>query len=320
MPAFGFETTALEVVKGHDLTGYEVIVTGGASGLGTETVKALASIGARVTLAARDITKAQAVADDLMKSLNVKSIEVEQLDLTSLKSIKAFVERYLAKNRPLNILINNAGVMATPEGKTSDGFEMQIGTNHIGHFALFKGLIPALKAGKAKLGKNSRVVSVGSLAHARGGLDLSDIHWRTRDYNKWLSYGQSKTANHLFSVELTKRYQSEGIISNSLHPGVIKTNLGRHETEEDKLSATASPIKFNYKTIPQGASTQVWAAVNPDFENKGGLYLNDTQIGKESTIEEIMKNQAGYLPQALDAETATKLWELTEKEIQAASQ
>jgi NAD(P)-dependent dehydrogenase (short-subunit alcohol dehydrogenase family) len=318
MPTFGFETTALEVVKGHDLTGYEVIVTGGASGLGTETVKALASVGAKVTLAARDVAKGQLVADDLNKSLNLTSIEVEQLDLASLKSIKAFVERYLAKNRPLNILINNAGLMYCPKSETADGFEMQIGTNHIGHFALFKGLIPALKAGKAKLGKNSRVVSVGSLSHAGSAIDFSDIHWRKREYSKGLAYAQSKTANHLFSVELTKRYQSEGIISNSLHPGVIKTNLQRHLDEETIKKFHEEPLPF--KTIPQGASTQVWAAVAPEFENQGGLYLNDNQIGKESTIAEIMKTEVGYRPHALDPETATKLWDLTEKEIQVASQ
>lgn len=318
MSTFGAETTALEVVKGHDLSGYEIIVTGGNSGLGVETIRALASVGANVTLAARDVAKAQAVADDLNKSLNVTSIVVEQLDIASLKSIKAFCERYLASKKPLNILINNAGVMATPEGKTADGFEMQIGTNHFGHFALFKNLIPALKAGKAKLGKNSRVVSVGSLAHIRGQIDFNDINFKTRPYDKWVAYGQSKTANSLFSVELTKRYQSEGIISNSLHPGVIMTNLGRHFTEKDMEEMKSKP--YTFKTIPQGASTTVWAAVNPDFENKGGLYLNDTQVGKLSTMEDIGKTQAGYLPHAVDPETATKLWELTEKEIQAASQ
>jgi NAD(P)-dependent dehydrogenase (short-subunit alcohol dehydrogenase family) len=318
MSAFGFETTALEVVKGHDLSGYEVIVTGGASGLGTETVKALASVGARVTLAARDVTKAQAVADELMKSLNVKTIEVEQLDLTSIKNINAFVQRYLAKDRPLNILINNAGIMACPEGKTADGFELQIGTNHFGHFALFKGLIPALKAGKAKSRKNSRVVSVGSLAHVRQAVDCNDLHWKTRDYDKWLAYAQSKTANSLFSVELTRRYQSEGIVSNSLHPGVIQTNLGRHMDEADLEMMKGRPYKF--KTVPQGASTQVWAAISAEFENIGGLYLNDTQIGQLGTLEEVGQNQSGYLAHAVDPEAATKLWDLTEKEIAAVSQ
>lgn len=311
MSGFGFQTTALEVVKGLSLVGWEIIVTGGASGIGTETVRALASVGANVTIAARNTTAAQEVADNLKKELNTNKIEVEQLDLTSLKNINSFVQRYLAKNRPLNVLINNAGIMACDQAYTEDGFEMQIGTNHFGHFALFKGLLPALRNGVKQSGRNSRVVSVSSLAHLRGGIDFDDIHFKTRPYDKWIAYGQSKTANSLFAVELTNRYKNEGIFSNALHPGVIKTNLGRH-TEND---TNKSPIEFKYKTIPQGASTTVWAATSPQFENVGGLYLNDTQIAKEQTLEQCMADQAGYVSYAVNPADAKRFWEISEQSI-----
>jgi NAD(P)-dependent dehydrogenase (short-subunit alcohol dehydrogenase family) len=216
-------STALEVVEGHDLTGYEIIVTGGASGIGVETIRAFAKANARIVLAARDLKKAQEVADEIKKSTGNDKIEVELLDLASLKSVRAFVQRYIAKNRPLNILVNNAGIMACPLGRTEDGFELQFGTNHIGHFVLTRGLLSSLKEGAKKLGKNSRVISLSSCAHVRSNVNFDDPNYHTRTYDKWESYGQTKSANTLFAVGLTKRCKKDGIIAFGVHPGVIKT-------------------------------------------------------------------------------------------------
>jgi NAD(P)-dependent dehydrogenase (short-subunit alcohol dehydrogenase family) len=218
-------STAEEVIEGHDLTGYEIIVTGGASGIGVETVRVFAKANARIILAARDLVKAETVADEIRKSTRNDKVEVEQLDLASLKSVRAFVERFLAKKRPLNILVNNAGIMATPLSYTEDGFESQFGTNHVGHFVLTKGLIPALKEGSQKLGKNSRVVSITSIAHAISDVNLEDPNFKTRQYDPWLSYGNSKSANVLLAVELTRRYSKDGIYSNAVMPGGIMTGL-----------------------------------------------------------------------------------------------
>ena len=222
MKSLNSKSTALEVIEGHDLTGYEIIVTGGASGIGVETVRAFAKANARVILAARDLAKAKSVADEIIKSTGNNKVEVEQLDLASLKSVRAFVERYLAKKRHLNILVNNAGIMACPLAYTEDGFESQFGTNHVGHFVLTKGLIPALKEGAKKSGKNSRVISLSSCAHIMGNVDLIDPNFKSRSYERWNAYGQSKTSNSLFAVGLNKRYNKDGIIAFGVHPGVIR--------------------------------------------------------------------------------------------------
>lgn len=314
-PIFGFESTAMDVVKGRDLTGYEVIVTGGASGLGIETVRALSSVGAKCTIATRDLTKAQTVADELNKELAIASIQAELLDLSSLKSIGAFVERW--SNRPLNILIANAGVLACPLEHTEDGFERQIGTNHYGHFALFQGLVPSLVAGAKQLGKSSRVVVLSSMIHARSPIHFDDIHYKSRPYDKMDAYAQSKTANALFAMEVSRLYADEGIYAYAVHPGVIKTNIGRHLTDDDRKKSNFA--KCTYKNIEQGASTQVWAACAPELENKAGLYLNDTQIAtKVDEPETIYATAAGYVQHAVDPDTATKLWERTGEEIKAA--
>ena len=212
-------STALEVIEGHDLTGYEVIVTGGASGIGIETVRAFAKAKARVILTARDIKKGQEVANEIIKSTGNEKVEVELLELGSLKSIKLFVDRFLAKKRPLNILINNAGISTTPQGYTEDGFELQFGTNHMGHFALFKGLAEALEEGAKKTGRNSRVVALSSAAHCMANVDFDDVNFKSRAYDPHISYSQSKTANSLFAVELTRRYRGKGVFANAVMPG-----------------------------------------------------------------------------------------------------
>ena len=203
------------------------------------------------------------------------------------------------------------GVMACPKEYTEDGFEMQFGTNHMGHFALTMGLLPALRAAVKATGRNARVVNVASLAHARSDVIFDDINFKTRDYDPWLSYGQSKTANCLFSVAFTKRYGNEGIYSNALMPGGIITNLQRHLSHEDKLRLGLLEDKF--KSVEQGAATTVWAAVAQEFENKGGLYLDDCALGIIKTKEQAYKDFNGYLPYALDENNAEKLWEMSEK-------
>lgn len=216
---FGERTNALEVVEGIDLKGKEAIVTGAASGIGVETARALAQAGARVIIAARDLDKAESVAKDIRQSTGNPNVEVEKIELDSLESVHAFVKRFLDKKRPLHILINNAGIMASPKTYTIDGFESQFGTNHMGHFALTIGLLPALKEAYKQSGKKTRVVNVSSIAHARANVNFDDVNFKIRDYDPWVSYGQSKTANVLFSVALTHFYDHDGIVSNALMPG-----------------------------------------------------------------------------------------------------
>jgi len=318
---FSAKSTALEVVEGHDLTGYEVIVTGGASGIGVETVRALAKAKARVLIATRDMKKAEEVALALRKETGNKNIEFEHLDLASLKNVRAFVQRYLDTKRPLHILINNAGIMACPQWYTEDGFEMQFGTNHMGHFALTLGLLPALREGVRTLkGKCVRVVNVSSIAHYFSDIVYEDINYKSRAYVPWVSYGQSKTANILFSIALNKRFAKEGIYSNALMPGVIMTNLQRHMTHEEKLAwnlidehGNPNP---NFKNAEQGAATTIWAAVSKEFEGKGGFYLEDCDYSKLSTLEEMKTTWHGLLSYATDEKNAEKLWQVSEQLLQ----
>ncbi len=318
---FSAKSTALEVIEGHDLTGYETIVTGGASGIGVETVRALAKAGARVVIATRDMKKAEEVALTLRKETGNEKIEFEHLDLASLKNVRAFVQRYLDMKRPLHILINNAGVMACPQLYTEDGFEMQFGTNHMGHFVLTLGLLPALREGVRNLkGKCVRVVNVSSLAHYFSDIVYEDINFKSREYVPWMSYGQSKTANILFSVAFNKRFSNEGIYSNALMPGVIMTNLQRHMTYEEKLAWNLIDEHGNpnpkFKNAEQGAATTIWAAVSKELEGKGGFYLEDCDFSKLTSLEEIKKIWLGYLPYALDESNAEKLWQVSEQFLQ----
>jgi len=313
---FGFTSTALEVAEGHDLTGYEIIVTGASSGIGVETVRALVKAGANVEIATRNASKAQEVADKLVKELNAEGrISVGQLDLTSLKNVRAYCARRLATKKPINILINNAGVMRCPLSYTEDGFEMHIGTNHFGHFALFQGLLPALKEGYAKLGKPTRVVSLSSCAHGKSPFLFDDYNFKTTEYGDgWAPYGQSKTANSLFAVEVTRRYQSEGIFSVSLHPGIIVTELQRHQTPEECERLKHLPCK----SIEQGASTTVYAAISLELLDKGGSYLENCAVsGIKDSKEEIFKEWNGILAYAVDADNAKKLWDLSERLVKA---
>ncbi len=305
---FGPETTTSDVLKGIDLTGRNAIVTGASGGLGAETARALAGKGARVTLAARDLAKAAAVVELIQSQVDDGSVEVAELDLTCLRSVHSFAARFKESGRDLHILVNNAGIMACPLARTEQGWELQFATNHLGHFLLTGLLVPALLAGAP-----SRIVVVSSAAHLLSPVDLDDIHFERRSYDKWLAYAQSKTANVLFAHELNERLQAHGVVANAVHPGVIMTELARDLTPDDiksmmEMSPDAAPLRF--KTIEAGAATSVWAASAPELAHRGGLYLEDCGIAEPAGGEAV---GSGYAPHAFDSQTAKELWALSEE-------
>jgi len=308
MSKFGYRTTALEVSEGVDLNGKVAIVTGASSGLGVETARALAQRGAHVILAVRDTNKAQPFLEDIRKTTGNQNIEIGKLDLGSFASIREFAKHFLDRNLPLNILINNAGIMAVPF-QLIEGYEAQFATNHLGHFLLTTLLIPALSKGAP-----SRVVSVSSCAHKRSPVLFDDINFEKNPYNKWTAYAQSKCANVLFAIEFQKRYGSKGISAFSLHPGGIMTGLQSSLSKEEMIAMgwmdDTGKLNDMFKTIEQGAATSVYAAVSPDLNGKGGFYLEDCA---ESTIPPETSPFAGWAVHAKDTEAATKLWELSEK-------
>ncbi len=316
MAEFGYRTTALEVVEGVNLTGKQVVVTGCYAGIGIETVRALASAGAKVTMACRDAVKAAAVADELNQALGVNTISSAALDLGQLSSVRAFVAQYSAVHDKLDILINNGAVMACPPGKTADGFELQFGVNHMGHFALTKGLLPLLKKAGA-----ARVVCLSSTGHFLSPVVFDDIHFENRDYEPWSSYGQSKTACSLLAVGIQDRYSSEGIEAFAVHPGGIMTTLQRHMSDEDIQSRgwvdEEGNVNERFKTVEQGASTSVFAATSDLLTGKGGCYLEDCGIAE--VVAERAAVPKGVMAYAVDSNAADQLWEMSEKMLAAHS-
>ncbi|MDX3660605.1 SDR family NAD(P)-dependent oxidoreductase [Streptomyces sp. ID05-26A] len=303
---FGFENTALDVVEGVDLSGRRAIVTGGASGIGVETVRALATAGAEVTIAARDLDAAQRVAASLSRSTGNSDISVAHLDLASQASVKAFARTW---DGPLHLLINNAGVMATPLTRTPEGWELQFATNHLGHFALTLGLFNSLRA------EGARVVNVSSSAHLMGEVVFEDIHYERRQYDRWQAYGQSKTANILFGVEAGARWASEGITMNALMPGSIATNLQRHLTSEElqeriRLSGAASTRRV--KTPEQGAATTLVVATSPLLGGVSGRYFEDCVEAAPVVGDSHLR---GVAPYAQDSGAAARLWESSEETL-----
>lgn len=294
--------TTDEVLAGVDLTGRTAVVTGVSAGLGVETARALTSVGARVVGAARDLAKAR-------RALEGIDVELVELDLSDLQSVRRCAAEVLERVEALNLLINNAGVMAPPLMRTAQGFELQLGTNHLGHFLLTRLLEPALVAGAP-----ARVVNVSSRGHLRGGIDFDDPHWRTRDYDKWKAYGQSKTANVLFAVELERRLGPKGVHAYAVHPGVIFTELSRHLTDEDLTalgSGSGGRPPLTLVDVPTGAATQVWAATAPELEGRGGIYLENCSVSSPTPGD----MSGGYAPYAVDPDVATRLWEWSEQEV-----
>jgi NAD(P)-dependent dehydrogenase (short-subunit alcohol dehydrogenase family) len=297
---FTAESTAAEVIAGVDLTGRRAVVTGGASGIGIETARALAGAGAEVTLAVRDLAAGEHTAEDITATTGNKQILVAALDLADQASVAAFVAAW---DGPLHILVNNAGVMASPELHTPEGWELQFATNHLGHFALAAGLHPALAR------EGARVVAVSSSAHHRSGVVFEDIHFRNRPYDPWSAYGQSKTANVLFAVEAAKRWAGDGITVNALMPGGIRTNLQRHVADEEieRLRAAAGGAGLMWKTPQQGAATSVLVATSPLLEGIAGRYFEDCN---EAVVGQLSARN-GVAEHALDPEAAAQLWRVS---------
>ena len=308
MSNFGAQSTADDVLEGKDLSGKTVFVTGGNSGLGQETARAMAAKGAHVVIAGRDQAKldeAKAAIEGEVAGANVETIVG---DLGSLDSIRACGREANERFDKIDILINNAGVMACPYAETSDGFEMQFGTNHLGHFALTKQLMPLVEKGQDK-----RIVNLSSRGHHFAPVNLEDPNFDNREYDKWASYGQAKTANVLFSVGLEQRFADKGIHAYAVHPGGIQTNLGRHLTEEDIAAlmarVTTNDEEFAWKTIPQGAATTCWAATAPELEGKGGLYCEDCHVAENDD----QSSDGGVRSYAIDPAAADRLWSMSEE-------
>lgn len=297
---FGKQTTAAEVLAGIDLHGKLAIVTGGYSGIGLETTRALRAAGAHVIVPARRVDAArEALA-------GIDGVEVAELDLGDLDSVRRFADAFLASDRPAHIVIDSAGIMACPETRIGPGWEAQLATNHLGHFALVNRLWPALvRAGGA------RVVSVSSAAHHNSAMRWEDVDFAT-GYDKWKAYGQAKTANALFAVGLDARGKSAGVRAFSLHPGAILTPLQRHLPREEMVAfgwvdADGNLVNKHFKTPEQGAATQVWAATSPKLDGLGGLYLEDCDVA-EPAPEGKMR---GVKAHAVDPADAERLWTLS---------
>ena len=296
--------TAIDIVEDEGLQGKltdkVVLITGCSSGIGIETAKALNSTGAKLFLGVRDTVKGQAALSDI---LNPGHVELLQMDLNSLDSVRSAAEEFKKKSKTLNILINNAGVMATPEGKTVDGFETQFGTNHLAHFLLFQLLKPALLASSTP-SFNSRVVCLSSSGHRGAGIQFGNYNFEKGDYAQWTAYGQSKTANIYMANEIERRYGPKGLHSLSVMPGGIMTGLQVHVI--DQLSAGLDAARNYMKSPEQGAATTVYAALSKEWEGRGGRYLEDCQEAERT--DDPSPLAVGYHPRAYNEEGEKKLW------------
>ncbi|WP_416475427.1 SDR family NAD(P)-dependent oxidoreductase [Streptomyces sp. LKA04] len=314
--AFTARSTADEVLRGVDLAGVRTIVTGASSGLGIETARALAAAGAEVTLAVRNTTAGEAVAEAIEKSTEGIRPRVVRLNLADRTSVTRLVDAW---NGPLHLLINNAGVVTGGLERTHDGWELQFATNHLGHFALATGLHDALALGAADR-DGARIVSVSSTAHMRSGIDFDDLHFERRGYDPQIAYAQSKTANSLFAVEATRLWASDGIVVNAVNPGGIATGLQRNFTPEQKESLAAAEAAgvFTYKTVEQGAATSIVAAVTPEFARSGGHYLDDAQEAYTVPNDaDLAQHPHGVKEWALDPAIAKRLWSVSAQLLRA---
>jgi NAD(P)-dependent dehydrogenase (short-subunit alcohol dehydrogenase family) len=310
--SFGATSTTDEVLQAIDLAGKRVLVTGVSAGLGVETARALASHGAEVVGAARDLSKARAATEQVRsQATRGGSLQLVQLDLASLQSVRGCAEGLLAAAKPFDLIIANAGVMACPEGRTIDGFETQFGTNHLGHFVLVNRIASLLRRG-------SRLVNLASAGHRYSDVDLDDPNFERSPYAEFIAYGRSKTANVLFAVEFDRRHRARGVRATAVHPGVIHTELTRHVApgELDKLireinaSQPEGAPPFSWKSVPQGAATSLWAACVADAEAIGGRYCEDCHVADVATVPGL---RSGVQPYAVDPERAQALWKKSEE-------
>ena len=312
--AFGATSTTDDVLAGVDLAGKRILVTGVSAGLGVETARALAAHGAQVVGAARDLAKAEKATDVVRAdATNGGSLELVQLDLASLTSVRACADALLKDGRPFDVIIANAGVMACPKGLTADGFETQFGTNHLGHFVLINRIA-------SLLGDGGRLVNLASAGHRFSDVDLEDPNFEHTPYTEFSAYGRSKTANVLFAVEFDRRHKARGVRATAVHPGGIHTELGRHMTP-DTVAAMIASINagrpagapaFEYKSIPQGAATSVWSAVVAPADLVGGLYCEDCHVAERQDNPEIRSGVRAY---ALDPDNAKALWAKSEEMV-----
>jgi NAD(P)-dependent dehydrogenase (short-subunit alcohol dehydrogenase family) len=313
---FGATSTTEDVLDGVDLSGKRVLVTGVSAGLGVETSRALVAHGADVVGAARDLGKAEAATAAVRAAASASggSFEIVQLDLASLASVRACADALLADGRPFDVIIANAGIMACPQGRTADGFETQFGTNHLGHFVLINRIASLLKPG-------GRLVNLSSAGHRFSDIDLEDPSFDHTPYDPWIAYGRSKTANVLFAVEFDRRHRDRGIRATAVHPGGIETELGRYMTPEatealiasiNAAQAEAGAVSFEYKTIPAGAATSVWAGVVADGEAVGAHYCEDCHVAE---IVEGDGLRGGVQSYALDPDSAKALWAKSEEMV-----
>ncbi|MGO4385690.1 SDR family NAD(P)-dependent oxidoreductase [Specibacter sp. RAF43] len=301
---FGHDTTASQILDRVDLSGCTAIVTGGYSGLGLETVKALAGAGVRITVPARRPEHAR----EILGHAGLGAVEVHAMDLGELASVREFARAYLESGLGLDILINNAAIMACPETRVGPGWEAQFATNHLGHFTLANELWPVLADGGA------RVVSLSSTGHKLSGIRFDDLQFST-GYDKWQAYGQAKTANSLFAVELDKRGQEHGVRAFAVHPGGIMTELQRHLPREEMVAAgwmdESGKLREGFKTPQQGAATSVWAATSPRLDGLGGVYCEDCDIARPTEVGSPLARYVGVDAHAVDPVTAARLWDVS---------
>jgi NAD(P)-dependent dehydrogenase (short-subunit alcohol dehydrogenase family) len=316
--SFGATSTADEVLSGVNLKGKRILVTGVSAGLGVETARSLAAHGAKVVGAARDLNKAKVAAEQVSKdaAANGGSFELVGLDLANLKSVRACADGLLAKGEAFDVIIANAGVMATPFGRTADGFETQFGTNHLGHFVLINRIASLIRHG-------GRLINLSSAGHRYSNVNLDDPNFERTTYEPFVAYGRSKTANILFAVAFDKRHRSHGVRAAAVHPGGIKTELGRY-VEPGRMEKVINEINqhlaaqgkgpFQFKSIPQGAATSVWAAVVAPADEIGGQYCENCHVAKtvpdDTPITAVSEGVRGY---ALDAKNAEALWKKSEE-------
>jgi NAD(P)-dependent dehydrogenase (short-subunit alcohol dehydrogenase family) len=300
---FGAESTTDEVLEGVDLTGARILVTGASAGLGVETVRALTAHGASVVTGVRDPSKAEANLG--AAGVDLDAVDIRTLDLASLDSARTFGDGVVADGGHLDVVIANAGVMATPEGRTSDGFETQFGTNHLGHFV-------AVNRVAGLLADGGRIVNLSSAGHRFGPVDLDDPNFEQNPYDPWVAYGRSKTANVLFAVELDRRLQDRGIRATAVHPGMIYTELSRYMTDEtlQALIEARGDRQVQVKSLEQGAATSVWAAVVAPAGEVGGRYCEDCSVSPVITDP---VRSPGVMPYAVDPEEARALWSRSEE-------